>query len=247
MAGIWQVREVHVNTALGRTLEYGLNDPRLMWRLFKFENNRVTDDAYDFKDDCDVTSLKTTHLNFRDLMFASIGGYGFPPASDASPMRDYKLPVDAGASVTAISLICSDGLWQGDLGVLYKDAKFIPVNGAWIALTPDGTMYLRWRDETILMLVKVRPVDITPSFDCDSAKKAAEVAICHSAELSGLDRSVAEAFSQALKKIRFVGGNERQLGEGQRSWLKQRNACNADERCLREAMKHRIDELIEQQ
>lgn len=244
LAGTWQVREVHVNTSSGRSSQYRWNDPRLMWRLFIFQGNRVTNDTENFTDTCEVTSSETTSMPLRNLMLASIGGYGFPPTTDANPVADYELGIGSNAIVTAIRLVCSDGLWQRGLGVSYSDPKFVPVSGAWIVSTSDGGIYIRWRDETILKLAETPAESIKPTFDCASAKKVSEVAICRSTELSSLDRSIKEAFGQSVKQAELTGGNERKLRQNQQDWLIRRNACGDNERCLDQTMRDRIDELV---
>lgn len=61
-----------------------------------------------------------------------------------------------------------------------------------------------------------------PSFNCAKAGTAVEKAICSDAELSQLDRRLADVY-------RKVASTER---SAQRAWIKQRNTCKADIGCL---------------
>jgi uncharacterized protein len=63
-----------------------------------------------------------------------------------------------------------------------------------------------------------------PSFDCSKVEKGSiEELVCQNAELSALDRQMAEVYGQALKKA----GNEHPayLKPTQRGWIKGRNDC----------------------
>ncbi len=87
-----------------------------------------------------------------------------------------------------------------------------------------------------------------PSFDCHMAGTEIEKHICDSAELAELDRMVARRYEALGKDIR-----SKPLSNGivadQRAWLGEREACGqragADKRetCLRDAYRHRADQL----
>jgi uncharacterized protein len=75
------------------------------------------------------------------------------------------------------------------------------------------------------------------SFDCSKARIATEFAICDSQRLSRLDEEMASLYFGLPHYIR-----EDIKGE-QRRWLRRRNACGYDRRCIGRAYRRRIDTL----
>jgi len=75
------------------------------------------------------------------------------------------------------------------------------------------------------------------SFDCSKASKAAEFAICDSQRLSRLDEDMASLYFGLPHDIRQSIKGE------QRRWLRRRNACGYDRRCIARAYRRRIDRL----
>ncbi|MFC5741454.1 lysozyme inhibitor LprI family protein [Dyella tabacisoli] len=77
------------------------------------------------------------------------------------------------------------------------------------------------------------------SFDCGKAASAAEKAICADATLSQQDSDLAAAWKQALAR----GGDTAALKTSQRDWLKQRDTCGSDTRCLGDSYRRRQQAL----
>lgn len=80
-----------------------------------------------------------------------------------------------------------------------------------------------------------------PSFDCNQASSDAETQVCNDAELSALDRRLAELYKAAQ-----TSPDELDIAAEQRGWVKGRDACwqAVDaRRCLVEAYQTRIVEL----
>ena len=77
------------------------------------------------------------------------------------------------------------------------------------------------------------------SFDCGTAKTAAEKLICSDGELSELDSTLAKSYNKAL--VNAI--HRAKLEESQQTWVaKRRDACgNAD--CMKRAYKERLKEL----
>jgi uncharacterized protein len=75
------------------------------------------------------------------------------------------------------------------------------------------------------------------SFDCEKARLAAEFAICDSQRLSRLD----EEMSALYFGLPYVVRNE--IKVSQRRWLRRRNACGYDTRCIEDAYLRRIEVL----
>lgn len=141
--------------------------------------------------------------------------------------------------VDVISIRCSDGLWQGGLGLVDTG-----VQGSWLYLDTAGRMVLRWYGETLLILRHL-PADARPqaSFDCARAVTSTERTICGSWQLAAFDRSVASAYRNAYDQFKSDAANVDPLGRLQRQWLRQRDACGTDATCLLKSMKRQIDAL----
>jgi uncharacterized protein len=82
-----------------------------------------------------------------------------------------------------------------------------------------------------------------PSFDCKTDRGKAEQAICGNDELRQMDLAMANLYFtiQADNTRRKY----RKLKKDQVEWLKERNDCGANVRCLRRAYRERIGELTE--
>jgi len=243
LVGSWQVHEVHINTTSGRLTQFSWGDPRLKWRIFEFSDANIGNDAYDFDDKCAKPSAEYVNATANDLFFRSIGGYDYPPMPGVKPVVDYRININGEEDLRAIILSCADGIWQGDLGVSDQKLGDLAVRGAWIILQNDHSMYLRWRDESVLRLEKIRDRSpIIASFDCVKAGTKTERAICASYRLSAFDRSVADAFARYASQV--SGPDLENAMEGQRIWLKQRDACGLSEKCILKKMRFRLNDLF---
>jgi uncharacterized protein YecT (DUF1311 family) len=80
------------------------------------------------------------------------------------------------------------------------------------------------------------------SFDCAGAGSATETAICSDIPLARLDRSLSEAYAQALS---FASDDAARnaLRAAQRTWIGERNACGGDVACLTSAYDARLAAL----
>jgi uncharacterized protein len=67
------------------------------------------------------------------------------------------------------------------------------------------------------------PVASAPSFDCTKASSAVEKAICTDPKLAGLDRTLADAYGQAMRQ--WDEATREKERAAQRTWIAQRNAC----------------------
>ena len=81
-----------------------------------------------------------------------------------------------------------------------------------------------------------------PSFDCTRASSPTEQAICGSGDLAELDRAVARNYATAMATQNAAG--RARLQEDQRTWIRQRDRCGADEMCLVTAMGQRSQALV---
>jgi len=81
------------------------------------------------------------------------------------------------------------------------------------------------------------PARVGPGFDCARAGSATERAVCASGELSALDAALS-----ALWRARARTDADR---TAQRAWLRERNACGADDVCLAGVYGSRIADLAD--
>jgi uncharacterized protein YecT (DUF1311 family) len=80
------------------------------------------------------------------------------------------------------------------------------------------------------------------SFDCGKAGTATEKAICSDIPLARLDRSLADAYAQALSWA-SDDAEKTKIRDAQRTWIGKRNACGGDIGCLTTAYEARLKAL----
>lgn len=116
-----------------------------------------------------------------------------------------------------------------------EKAAFLRNNGELIvALHVDG-IYLARRKENL--------AKATPSFDCAKVSNATEKAICASSNLAALDQQMASVYNNALDSAKSWGDNGacmKGFKEAHAKWLKKRNSCGAEEKCLERSFKDQI-------
>lgn len=231
--GEWQVTEVRVDRQATRTLAYGPNDARLRYRLAHIQPNQVEFDTPEHAA-CDRPSWKERQTAVGPLWRGSFPGRGTPPEQPTA--RDWGLSLRDTDLVHVHDLNCSKGGFGPENG---------ETPGTWFLPLADGQLAVRWHDGTVLLLRKLglaeRP---KASFDCAKAGTPTEHTICSSHNLAGLDRSVSEAYSTARKSANEIDPETaKALSTKQATWLRVRNACDVDARCLDQAMRQRIEEL----
>lgn len=91
-----------------------------------------------------------------------------------------------------------------------------------------------------LLLVCATPV-AAASFDCAKAKAPDEKAICANRALNDADVKAATLYD--VDGHLMAMGARGDMQDAQRSWLKQRQACKGDVKCLTKAYKARIADL----
>lgn len=78
------------------------------------------------------------------------------------------------------------------------------------------------------------------SFDCAKAQSQVEKLICADVELSKLDEDMAAAYTKSAN----VSGGAASIRQGQKKWLKERNAC-VDAACVKNAYQSRAKTLAQ--
>jgi uncharacterized protein YecT (DUF1311 family) len=231
--GDWQVVEVLVDQHATRTLGYGPNDPRLRYRIATIETDRVALESPEHAS-CEQPSWRERETAVAPLWRAGFAGRGEAPEWPTA--ADYGLPLRDAQVVHVLSITCGKGSFGPDVG---------EETGNWMMPLPDDRMAVRWYDQTVLILRRLaRTEKPEASFDCSRAATATESAICASHVLAGFDRSISEAYAAALKSNRSIApaGSDRLIAS-QRAWLRTRDACGGDVRCLGKAMRQRLDRL----
>jgi uncharacterized protein YecT (DUF1311 family) len=90
--------------------------------------------------------------------------------------------------------------------------------------------------------LEYRPFQET-SFDCEKAGSPIEYAICTDEKLASLDRAMGQWYGARRKNLK--GDDYARLRDGQRSWIKARNADCADAAtdCLRQSYLGRLRDM----
>ncbi len=91
-----------------------------------------------------------------------------------------------------------------------------------------------------LLLLAATPV-AAASFDCAKAKAPDEKAVCASRALNDADVKMTTLL--AVDGQLMMMGARGDMHDDQRTWLKQRQACKGDVKCLTKAYKDRIADL----
>jgi uncharacterized protein YecT (DUF1311 family) len=92
-----------------------------------------------------------------------------------------------------------------------------------------------------IALFAAAPDTRAASFDCSRAATRVETAICEDRALSALDNQMAQNYRALLN--RTSGATESRIRSEQKTWLRQRNACGEDARCLNREYRARIQSI----
>jgi uncharacterized protein len=88
--------------------------------------------------------------------------------------------------------------------------------------------------------VPARAADYAP-IDCAKASSSAERTICRSYSLGQAEARMATLFGVVTSLVAM--GQRADIGDAQRTWLKERNACGDDGACIARAYRSRITAL----
>jgi uncharacterized protein len=80
-----------------------------------------------------------------------------------------------------------------------------------------------------------------PSFSCSAATTPAELSLCRQPELWSKDRAMNSIYLWVRTNVE--NSVRKRLLEMQRSWLKDRNDCDGDVKCLNSVYDQRFSEL----
>lgn len=225
----WKVNEVKINTESERTLNYQLNDDRLVGRTIVFDKSQIISNLPE-KINCQLPTYSSSEKTLDSLIHDAMGD------ADSANAKSYELDIKGDKIVTVINTTCGKGSFGG--GDTDKNS--------WIALTGNHEMIVNWYDGSILTLSPLsNGATPEPSFSCSKAQSSSEKAICSDYELSSYDKSVNNSWKSAKEGAVSVGNNQqlKEIINSQKEWLKKRNACGSDKECLKNVMVNRLNVL----
>lgn len=245
LIGRWQVTAVHtdqggINTSRNAAHKYNIY--KFLGRVFDLTPQRLTTNAPQNKY-CDGPKIILHHTTAARVVATSLASR---PYNMARPTpKDFQLPLSGNAPVEVLSLMCDDGPYVRNLGGDLNPN--VGIDGAWMIVLNTQQIALRWSDETILILNRLaenaKPV---ASFNCAKAASTVDKTICGSIPLAAYDQSVVQTYKLALeyfKTRKLSAARLAEFKESQRLWRTQRDACDADKKCLEKFMGDRIEEI----
>lgn len=242
-SGTWVVTGVRINTTLGKASSVTWNDPNLMYRVFRFSKEKISNNTFYANDNCTQPQYKQIDTKFNHLLFSTMMGYGdIDPSQD--PSSDFEMSSWANKDVQINAVTCSNDTWNGILSSSSAGGKLSEIRGSWLAFYSKNKMSLRWHGNSILILKRFDDTNkLQPSFNCSRAERKDEIKICSSIELSGLDKSIHLAYKMIKKQNMISGVSNVPLTKGQKKWLTTRKSCDDDVSCLTKTMTRRIKKL----
>lgn len=98
--------------------------------------------------------------------------------------------------------------------------------------------------QLFVFLLIMAPIEtaLGQSFNCTTARLQAEKTICSGRLLSKLDEQLDQIYGR-LQATLADRNERRRLSRSQRNWLRARNQCKSNRRCLREHYRDRLSEL----
>jgi len=227
--GTWDVVRVEADRQDQMHWEVQPQDPQLLYRelvIGKTETRFAAD-----KVACRQPVWRPAVMTWGEL-FAK--GFQRPEGGGRSTKptpSDFEFDVPGRDKATAYALCPNKKL---------KGSK-VWLEAEWVVLRDPDTVVMH-EDPQVLLVLKRRPADAKPhaSFPCEKAASPTEKAICGSFELAGWDRSVAEAYSQALKRN---ASTQDKIRAEQEEWLRKRDACGDKASCIDDLLWRRVDDL----
>ncbi len=229
-AGQWRVEHVEIDRNSGRRVSIAYDDPRSVGRYMDFSPDRILFGDVDGSSVCRAPHYSEAKLTLSEMMTGSFGA-----TSKAFQRSDYGLPLSTIEPMTATLLKCG----SGSVGKGFDGGY-----DSWFVNLPNHRLAMGYFDTSILVLAPATP-DAKPvaSFDCAKAATATEKAICGSQDLASLDRSIAASYADAVRYADGETADILKLKAGQTAWLRARNRCAADDKCLRASMNRQLLEL----
>ncbi|KZC43223.1 MULTISPECIES: lysozyme inhibitor LprI family protein [Rhodanobacter] len=228
LQGTWEVVQVAVDRRDQPHWAWFPDDPRLLGRRLEIGAASIA------LDDDSRACMQPALSDLAPGRLQDFIGQRFPrPARFDTPtaptLHDFGLDLPD-AVVTPVQIRCTLGA--------------SPWNGAWLVPLPPGRLLTNYDNGGyVLVLQRREPGEaIRASFACNKAHSAVERAICASPTLAGYDRSVVAAYRRALG---LAGDDAGAVKQVQIEWLRSRDACGANAECLSQAMRERVEQLMQ--
>jgi uncharacterized protein YecT (DUF1311 family) len=230
LAGSWSVAHVRTDEGSSRRTALPPDDPSLVGRTLTIAPGRVTLQTLQGPQVCGGAMVSAKSTVVSGLL---AGGEGSIKPSA------YGLPLPEGAKADTLFLSCTEGGVGPGAGMGASGA-----GTTWLLPLTNGSLAMSYIDGALLILSR-GTVAASASFDCARAEGATERAICGSADLAGIDRSLASAYGADARQFQAIGDPAAlaKLRASQKAWLRQRGACGGDEACLRRIMGERVRAL----
>ncbi len=226
--GAWQVTQASVNTESQRTLNYQYNDDRLVGREINIAPTLITAN-FPGGVHCQTPEFKNESMTLDAWITKTEG------TADSASAKSYNLKAPGNEMVKVFATRCESGNFSGG------DSA----SNALIALS-QKKMRINWSDGVILTLIPVNTNSAAvPSFSCTQASNVTEKEICSDRELASYDVSVNRSFNFFRQQAVEVANKnlQKQIIQGQKSWIQERNTCGKDKTCLKKAMENRLETL----
>jgi hypothetical protein len=154
--GTWKVKSVHVDLGSGRRMAYQWNDPDLVGDVITISDNEIVQNTPE-AEQCLRPKVATWKTTASSLITVTMDARGIPSTSPT--VKDYDLPLAPNGSVEAYAVQCNPGHF-GPYQLKPARLKFgIKDIGTWIVVLPGGHLAVRWYDDSILILVKVKSTE----------------------------------------------------------------------------------------
>jgi uncharacterized protein YecT (DUF1311 family) len=229
MVGTWDIVHVAVDGQDTTHQTYNQDDPRLMAGILVIVDSGVKLDPGDME--CEKVPWSPHPISWQALIARGfprprVGGRSSKPTPD-----DFGLKLSPSAQTTAYS-ICPE-----------PKTRF-PTD-TWAAISEPDSLLLRY-DPQVLLVLKRRPPNArpAPSFDCARTTNPTEMTICKSFPLAAWDRSVALALKQVTE---MFPERSDELKHSQGQWVRERNACGTNAKCIDDSLQNRVAALIWEQ
>lgn len=242
MIGHWQVTEVLTDL---KDTEQGLGG-RYTIQKYLGRVVTMTSDSFSINTHydgvCNNAKVLVRKTTAGEIISRSISTRLFSPTRPTPD--DMRLPVTGGTSVNALYSSCNGKFLSKDQGMAPQQDLS---NVVWFIHLDNDRLAMSWHEQTVLILSRLnesaKPV---ASFDCSKAGTIVEKAICNSIGLAAYDRSLAQTYAQARTYYRSQNDAEAisELSQSQKAWIKLRDGCNDDAKCLEKAMSNRVSDII---
>lgn len=244
MNGMWQVTKVYVDTGKSRrniARDDKFNDYIYQGRTITVSPHKMAINT-PVDDPCSTPGFYTKPTTVKALIDNSISTR--LPTGSAPPVEDMKLPVLASDKIDVHYLMCEGKPASKNRGSVVEEDMS---NAVWFVVMSEQSLLMSWQEETILLLEPVTD-DIKPiaSYNCAKAGTVVEKTICGSVGLAAYDKSVSETYKKIRAYYRSKPNTDKyikELKKNQREWLKKRNSCSSDEKCLEKSMAKRISSM----